>query len=279
MNTPKISLNEIEKIRDLYFGNTKHASYQPVPKILEPFFPDLQIDARWRHPGPRIELLKDKLSNFEIQKVVEIGSNTGFQAIELARQFPSYRFECFEISQSHVEFIRFCIKLDDTKNIEVYNSEFQHPESEDLLNNVTFLDFNVVHHAGSDFLNEKPVDIEYWWSTVLPNWLSNVTIFPNYWFSSGFRLGGSLEHPLSNPQSPSEFIKLIINCVKKIDENIMTDVYVIAFDDKINKLFYRKLNYSHINSIDQELAELRMRKVYRGEYFTRPIFHFYQNAR
>ncbi len=278
MSNFKLTNSEIANIQNLYFGNTKHASYQPVPKILEPFFSDLLIDERWRHPGPRIELLKLNLANFTGQDVIEIGSNTGFQLIELAKQFPNYMFKGFEISQSHVEFTKRCIEFESIKNVEVHNSEFQQPVDRELKVNSILLDFNVVHHAGSDFQNESAVDIETWWNEILPNWLSCVPKFSSYWFSSGFRLGGSQNHPLSDPESPALFIKRIIDCLQNIDADTLTDVFVISYSQEHSKLIYRKFDLSELDSIDNELTNLRRLGVYKGEYFTRPIFHFYRNA-
>ncbi len=278
MNRLNLTTSEITKIQNLYFGNTKHSSYQPVPEILRPFFTNLKIDEKWRHPGPRIDLLKLELANFTDRDVIEIGSNTGFQIIELAKQFPNCAFKGFEISRSHVEFIKRCIEYENINNVEIYNSEFQQPGNGKPNEGAILLDFNVVHHAGSDFQNETAVDTETWWNKVLPNWLSCVPRFSNYWFSSGFRLGGNLDHPLSDPESPSLFITRVINCVKDIDANTLTDVFVISYNQKSGKLFYRKLNLLELDSIDNQLAELRKTGVYKGEYFTRPIFHFYRNA-
>ena len=278
MNILNLTTSEITHLQNLYFGNTKHSSYQPVPEILGPFFSNLKIDEKWRHPGPRIDLLKLELANLTDRDVIEIGSNTGFQIIELAKQFPDYAFKGFEISRSHVEFIKLCIEFENINNVEIYNSEFQQPGIGKPDNGSILLDFNVVHHAGSDFQNETDVNTETWWSKVLPNWLSCVPMFSHYWFSSGFRLGGNLDHPLSNPESPSLFITRVINCMKVIDENTLTDIFVISYNQENGKLFYRKIDLLELDSIDNQLTELRKTGVYRGEFFTRPIFHFYRNA-
>lgn len=274
MNSKKIDSDTVNKLRHLYFGNKKHSNYQPVPPSIAEYFKDVVLDPKWRHPGPRIRLLLENFSLSTPTEVIEIGSNTGYQSLELSRNFPEVNFFCFEISPQHVEFARLCAKIEGLTNVKFINKEFDPAVAQSASPQATILDFNVVHHAGEDFFRSRSVDSNIWWTHVLPIWLSGVSSYSSYWFSTGFRLNGRRELPLADPETPSKLILKILEVQQSVAPRAQADVYVVSLDESGIGLNYRKIAKDELSEIDSQLNHLRTSHQYAGEFFSRPIFHF-----
>ena len=258
------------KLRDLYFADSKHGSYQPVPDTFTDFIPEAMIDPFWRSPIPRIELLRKELSGFPSgTEIAEIGANTGFQSICLAQQFPDLQFIAFEGTKSHADFLQLSAELLKISNIEVVNEYTSPREILGRYPNSIVLDFNVLHHAGSDFSSRKIHSVEDWWEIALPGWFSDVLLNQDYWFSCGYRMGGSSDSELHSPNDPSGFVKRLLSIID-VPNNYSVEIWFISSTS--GTLVYDTCNEPEkLNSLLK--AELQ-NNSFRGEYFKRPLFRF-----
>lgn len=270
-----ISDVEKKRLRDLYFADSKHGSYQPVPNKFSHFIPEAIIDPFWRSPVPRIELLKRELAGFPPgTEIVEIGANTGFQSICLAQQFPDLRFIAFEGTKSHADFLQLSAELLNISNIEVINEYTSPGKIVEILPNSIVLDFNVLHHAGSDFSSEKIHSVEDWWQIALPSWFSSVFLKQDYWFTCGYRLGGSSDYELHSPNDPSGFAKRLLSVIS-VPNDYSIQIWFIK--SKSGTLNYEQCNETaKLNTL---LNTESQKNSFRGEYFKRPLFRFKVNVK
>ncbi len=263
------------KLRDLYFADSKHGSYQPVPDTFTDFIPEAKIDPFWRSPVPRIEILKKELTVYPLgAEITEIGANTGFQSICLAQEFPDLQFIAFEGTKSHADFLQLSAELLKISNLEVINEYTSPKEILARYPNSIILDFNVLHHAGSDFSSKKIHSVEGWWQTALPGWFSGVLLNQDYWFSCGYRMGGSNDSELHTPNDPSGFVNRLLSIIE-VPENYSVEVWFIS--SVSGKLVYNPCNeLEKLNSLLN--AEIE-KNSFRGEYFKRPLLRFKRDFR
>ena len=266
----KISEKDADRLRSLYFASSKHGAYQPVPQEFSRLIPEAQIDETWRSPNPRIKLLFDQLATtIPGSTIVEIGANTGFQTICLAKEFPHLKFVAVEGTEQHANFLRFSIDLLQIENLIVRNQYILPHELDSIYKNYVVLDFNVLHHAGSDFQSKSVKSVEDWWSAAVSNWFTGALNGQDYWFSSGYRMGGNVLTELHSPDDPSGFCKKLLSHID-IPSGYNVDFWFINSDSGDLK-FERCLELEDLNSM---LALEKSRSSFKGEYFKRPLLKF-----
>lgn len=253
----------------LYDDNFKHGSYQMPPNYLLPYISAPKLNYFWRDTRPRLSILAENLQTETTAPIIELGANSGFQTLFLARSFPARKIIAVEGNKHHAKFIEICAEIEGLNNIQVL-AEYATPL--ELLPHSplsTFLDFNVVHHLGVDFANDKIDSVDKWWSQGIVEWLSAVKSFPEYWFSSGFMWGGNKNYPLHDPNDPSGFYQRIL---KQSGLCIETDPRFWTFTrDNSSSDIPISAKLTSIEKINHFTNDAVYRKDYVGEYFRRPL--------
>ena len=264
----RLSKRVIDELRELYKGNIKHSNYQPLPDYLQEYFPDLSLNTKWRDPNARIALLKSEINTANKSSITEIGANTGFQSLLLAKSFPDIPYRAYEGSIEHSRFIRLCNEIEKLDNLEVLN-EYYSPENLEPINNGIILDFNVAHHIGSDFRSLEIHNENEWWEVGLPSWIKPASNRSNeYWFSVGYRMGGIKGRELHDPSDPEGMLEKLIDTFSNVGcKKIST--FCITSDD-LGNLAYINTNLIS-KSLNSHLQEMHNRELIVGEYFNRLI--------
>ena len=264
-----MSPEEGSAMAELYLANTKHGTYHPVPHYVQPFIDTSELNVRWRDPQPRLELLLVELaqSNRPSSTVVELGANSGFQVLTLARHFPKRKFVAIEGNSGHAEFIVRCAEFEQLDNLDVLNDYLTPAQIVDRWQQPTVLDFNVAHHIGADFDFQNVHAVEDWWSRGLPSWLSGVDLSAEYYFSVGYRLGGDTRHDLHSPNDPSGMVNRLISALPELPGDTTVDVWGFGAgsDGRIHA------NATSIAQLNEALATSLLNGDFVGEYFKRPI--------
>lgn len=263
---------EARHLSNLYLENTKHSGYQPPPGYLTPYLPDVTANIRWRDVRPRVDLLFEELAVLPPSLIVEIGANSGYQTLALARHFPHHKFIAIEGSLGHSKFITSCVEIENLTNVEVF-CEYTTPALvSSMWPECVILDFNVAHHIGSDFRSSSGMDIDSWWDESIGDWLSPVNCSKNYWFSVGFRLAGHRGLELHDIYDPSGFLNRILR-TSHIPENKVTGVWFFDSDTP-NENTPLASRSSDLGSVGEQINEVAARGVFVGEYFRRPVIRF-----
>ena len=267
---PQLSRAVADRLRLLYQGNSKHGGYHPVPPYLAEVIPEAaDVQTKWRDPRPRLKLLLHELECGSTSgRIVEIGANTGFQTLSLAREFPNQKIAAIEVNPAHCEFIATCARIEGLRNIEVVPEALSPLEVAQRWPGATVLDFNVVHHAGSDFAYQGVCDPDGWWERGLPSWLTAVSAFADYWLSSGYRLGGKRGQELHDPADPAGFLRRLTEALPQRQRFTVT---AWMAESKDGELEYALADIGDPNGVNEFVARAERIGSYRGEYFRRPI--------
>jgi hypothetical protein len=258
----KITDTERAILRNLYFEDGKHSNYHPVPAELEIYFGDLILNTKWRSPVPRLRLLTQELPHKFSGTIIDLGANTGFQTIEIARLFKDANIIAYEGNQSHARFLNECARILSIQNIEVRN-EFAHANDISLLfPDAILLDFNVFHHYSYDFDRESALEISDWWEVYLPQWFSASKMLREHWFSVGFNFGGDKKRPLFKGASPLEFAQKLYSSA------------TAGADLQIRFFFYIENSYREFDFTRENIDELSSLQE-SSEFFQRPILKFF----
>jgi hypothetical protein len=261
-----------EKLSELYKDNLKHGDYQPAPDYLLPFISHSKLNPLWRDPRPRLVPVLKELVDLPDSIVVEIGANSGYQSLELARAFPRHKIVAIEGSYSHSEFIKACADIEELENLSVVNSyitprdvvyDFQEP---------IVLDFNVAHHLGSDLKNFGVSDTSTWWSSGIGEWLKGAERAAQYWFQCGFRLGGEKHRNLHDIGDPRGFVlKIIERSPFEIEEIRNLWYFMRTPHQKMTEEVLLAAENCNMEELNKKIGEASDSGDFVGEYFRRPL--------
>ena len=129
--------------------------YQNIPNFVQK---DLDysetIDEHWRGDSSRWDYMNETL-DFSNQSVLDVGANTGFFVLSLARDYPESTFTALEGNSNHAEFIDMVKSHFDMSNVTILPRYLDIVGLDSLDRYDTILLFNVLHHAGVDFDQNK----------------------------------------------------------------------------------------------------------------------------
>lgn len=269
---PKIDSHLGEKLSELYKDNLKHGDYQPAPEYLLPFISHSRLNPLWRDPRPRLAPVVSELAVLPDSIVVEIGANSGYQSLELARSFPRHKIVAIEGSYGHSEFIKACADIEELENLSVVNSYITPRQVVADFPNPVVLDFNVAHHLGSDLKDFGVSDSSSWWDSGIGEWLKGAERARQYWFQCGFRLGGEKHNNLHDPSDPGGFILKVLDRAPFEMLEIRSLWYFERTQDEAKPekvpMVAKQCGIGELNERIQEAAE---RSDFVGEYFRRPL--------
>lgn len=181
----------IEKLIDLINTDGKHASYQELPSILTNRYGDLLKEMDWnpsRLDTPRLRWVTDALGVNKLNKIVDIGANTGFFSFELIKKFGATctAYEPHVPHANAMSLIKEICNIGDpnfkVESTGVSINDIKNIEGGDLL---VFL--NVLHHAGDDFDADKVRSIADW-KEYSEDYLKQLSFKFNFMF---FQLGNA----------------------------------------------------------------------------------------
>lgn len=145
----------LEKLHELYSDSSKHAVYQNIPDFVQKGLGYSEtIDEHWRGDSSRWDYMNETL-DFSNQSVLDVGANTGFFALSLARNYPDSTFTALEGNNNHAEFIGMVKSHFELNNVTILPRYLDIVGLDSLGKYDTILVFNVLHHAGVDFDQNK----------------------------------------------------------------------------------------------------------------------------
>jgi hypothetical protein len=143
------------RLHTLYADGSKHAVYQSVPEFVrEALGYNEQINHRWRSDAPRYAFLARHL-NLDGVRIADVGSNTGYFSLNLARAHPASTITAVEPNTRHRTFIEEIAVAFDLSNLSTSATgwNMQYLEQAQVTYDVV-LHLNILHHAGFDFDSE-----------------------------------------------------------------------------------------------------------------------------
>ncbi len=181
----------IKKIIDLINADGKHASYQELPAILRNSYGDLLKEMNWipsRLDIPRLKWVIDSLNAKKINKIVDIGANTGFFSFELMKAFGA-TCTAYEPHAPHAKAMGVIKEICNTSDsdLKIENSGVSLNDIENLDGGDLLIFLNVLHHAGDDFDRDKVGALSEW-SKYSVNYLNGLSCKFDYMF---FQLGNA----------------------------------------------------------------------------------------
>jgi hypothetical protein len=141
----------LAKLDSLYHDQTKHAVYQDVPDFVrEALGYAVATNEQWRGVGSRWEYMRTHL-DFTHERVLDVGANTGFFTLSLAKAHPTAVCTALEGNSNHAEFIQEVAAHFNLHNVRILRQYLDFASLEQLGLYDTVLLNNVLHHAGVDF--------------------------------------------------------------------------------------------------------------------------------
>jgi len=187
----------VAKLKQLYDDASKHARYQNVPEFVrrelgyrEP------INEEWRGDTARYGYLQGVLDLSAGQAVGDVGANTGFFTLSLARERGDCRLTAYEPHPGHAEFIRLVVEYFSLRNVRVERVLLDLAHVPDMGPADVLLLLNVLHHAGFDFdpsVDREPAAFADYAVEYLARLRPNTERLV---FQMGTNQGGSKQHPL-----------------------------------------------------------------------------------
>lgn len=143
-----------ERLLELYACGDKHGAYQQLPDFLiEAYGIKAPVDENWRGDGSRWGYMMARM-NFADQHVVDIGANTGYFSLNLARLGTVKKVTACEPNSKNALFISEIAKAFSFDNLSLHRELVTMATLKDLPVSDTVLLLNVLHHAGHDFDHE-----------------------------------------------------------------------------------------------------------------------------
>ena len=236
-------------IENLLAQASKHSHYQSIHPKLIPFLKNYD-NAKSMYETQRSNYFFKKF-DFNQKKICDIGSNTGFFAIE-ALEANALLVDAYEGNKNHAIFLEHVKELLKFQNLNVIPDYFNFLE----INSTYDLTFclNVLHHCGDDF-NSDINDIDKVKHIVITylNALAKKTSY--IFFQFGFNWMGNPNLPFFDDGTKKSLINFFDN--GSLSNWIIEDI--VVYDSFSKK--YLPLNSHNINRDDS-----------LGEFLNRPIF-------
>ncbi|MBI5767162.1 MAG: methyltransferase [Verrucomicrobia bacterium] len=142
----------VARLHQLYHDSSKHSVYQSVPVfVARALGYQEEIHSLWRSDQPRYDYLLARLDLTIGARVADIGANTGYFSLNLARTRPDLAIEAYEMNPRHAEFIRLTAEAFALDRIVVRAESCDLAGLARLPAYDVMLLLNVLHHAGFDF--------------------------------------------------------------------------------------------------------------------------------
>lgn len=263
--------SSMKKLINLYLDESKHSSYQNVPEFLQH---DIDITEHltplWRDDRCRFDLL-NKHYNFEtLNSVADIGANTGYFSLSLAKMHPSILIKAIEGNPKHAEFIKNACRFADIQNLIISTTFYDSKTPSDIFSSDLVLYFNVLHHLGADH-NQDHIQLDNFNEHAI-NCLSNIARHSTQMiFQMGFNWGGNKSQPIIPLNDDIGKIQYLTMLMKRSRFNIDSIALPLLNTNK-DAYQYREYPSSVIGSFTEYQKLLNHHKITElSEFFRRPI--------
>ncbi len=184
-----------EELANLYYDRSKHSVYQTLPKFVEEALGfNFSIDQQWRGDEVRMAYLSD-LIDWSDKRVVDIGANTGYFSLNLARHH-GCRAICYESNARHCRLIERIADYFAMQDICVVERSVGIREVGSMVEADVALLLNVLHHVGHDFDQTRvnsPSEVENYCIEYLARLRTRVSTLV---LQMGYNWGGNKTTPI-----------------------------------------------------------------------------------
>jgi hypothetical protein len=261
----------LENLKSLYLDDSKHSHYQNVPEFLRD-----QIDISeyltptWRDDRCRLELISQYYSFNQIKTLSDIGANTGYFSLSLAKLHPGLQINAIEGNKNHVDFIRLVSEYAGIKNLKITQAFYDTSMNRSAFAAELVLYFNVLHHLGADHQKEW-INLANFESEAIKCLRVIAKNCKCMAFQMGFNWGGNKEFPIISLEDDNGKIRYL--------ERIMTaagfriDAFGLPLlNTKKDGFFYVSYPFSEASSNAKYEKLLKHHNVVGiSEFFRRPI--------
>jgi SAM-dependent methyltransferase len=248
-------MTSLQRLRDLYRRQSKHAQYQVLPEALSQLLNASEKPTRPRYEKERLNYICSRIG-FAGKRVLDIGGNTGFFSIEALTCGASY-VEYVEGNPIHAEFVALAADVLGVGNrIQIVNEyfHFDAPISARYYD-VTLL-LNVLHHMGDDFGDQRITCTQA--KETIPIILNSIAdISRKAVFQLGFNWRGDRTKPIFDNGTKTDQISFIQERTR--DSWDLQSIGIAELTD--GGLVYRDMHEGNIQRSDR-----------LGEFLNRPLF-------
>jgi len=248
-------MNNIEKLKNLYLGKSKHSNYQILTQRLANLIEPSNLNVKTRYERERLKYILKNI-NIKNKRVLDIGGNTGYFSFELLDLGAKHVYY-YEGNKEHTEFVKLASKiLELEKNITVFNKYFSFDNKFNLKGIDIILLLNVLHHIGDDY-GDPQISIDSAKAQILTqiNSLSEKTT--TLIFQMGFNWKGNRDLGLFPNGSKKEMIEFISEGVNDNWEIINIGIP----HENAGEIEYQNVNENNL-----------IRRDDLGEFLNRPLF-------
>jgi len=248
-------MDSLARLRELYLHQSKHSSYQVLPKRLRAILDSDSLGTRSRHEESRLNFITDTLE-IRDSTILDIGGNTGFFSVELLDRGAGSA-TLYEGNPAHAEFTRLSASvLGLSERLVVVNEYLDLPNLDmDKRFHLALL-MNVLHHLGDDF-GDPTLGVEEA-RTLIEKSLEGIARFSDYLvFQLGYCWKGNRDLPLFKSGTKQEQVDFTARAIRGHWEMIAIGIPELEGD----RVFYRK-----------PTPENMKRQDLLGEFLNRPLF-------
>lgn len=199
-----------EALAKLYGIYSKHSHYQNIPAFVSKELGyEERIDETWRGDSSRWKFLQTTFPFTKISSLADVGANTGFFALNIARDFPGIAVTSYEQNPDHVRFMEIVADHFRLPNLIVNSNALDISAIESMPKVDAMLLMNVLHHAGVDFdqaMVHGPDHFAQYANEYLARLSRKVDLLV---LQLGYSWGGNRLTPIANREDPVAMIRLL----------------------------------------------------------------------
>ncbi|MFZ5437838.1 MAG: class I SAM-dependent methyltransferase [Patescibacteria group bacterium] len=264
------------KLKNLYNKNSKHYRYQSIPDFLKGELDYNEVlDHLWRDDLSRYAFLKKILNKYHIDSIADIGANSGFFSLSLAHDFTNKKITAIEQNEIHCQFmelIKDCFKI---SNLSLNKESVVLNNINKLKKTDLILLFNVLHHAGVDFSQDKISNLDDF-NLYISKYLKKMATRTKYLiFQMGFNWGGNKQKPIISLEKDIEKIKYLIKLFNNESYKILKIIYPhrkkdhFVYQEINKKILVDLLDNNSEKLLTNFLEDINIKN--NSEFFRRPI--------
>lgn len=270
----------LKKMRELYSDSSKHSVYQNIPVFVRDALDYTEtIDEHWRGDSARWHYMQEFL-NFDRESVLDVGANTGFFTLSLARKYPASTCTALEGNKNHAAFIRLVKEHFAMENVRILPRYLDLEGLDGLDRYDTILLFNVLHHAGVDF-DQALVATKNDLFGYLVHYMTRLREHcSRLIFQMGYNWGGNKQEPVVDLQDDtgkyvytSRFMREAGWSIQKIATTYSCDRDIPVFHSDLPEDVIMAANAGDESLLRQRLDDLLAGDIDTfSEFYRRPVF-------
>jgi len=270
----------IKKLSELYSDSSKHSVYQNIPDFVREALDYTEtIDEHWRGDSARWHYLRKSLY-FDRESILDVGANTGFFTLSLAKEYPDSTCTALEGNENHAAFIRLLKEHFEMENVRILPRYLDIQGLDEIDRYDTILLFNVLHHAGVDF-DQALVATKNDLFGYLVHYMTKLKGHCNrVIFQMGYNWGGNKQEPAVALQDDagkylytSRFMREAGWSIQKIAATYSCDRDIPVFHSDLPEDVVMAANAGDESTLRQRLDDLLAGDIDTfSEFYRRPVF-------